>query len=48
MQKLTIHEALAAKLGREPTNAELRTGWERILTEAMQERAAKGTLVHQR
>lgn len=44
----TIYEALAAKLGREPTPAELKADFERILTESMQERAAAGKLKHQK
>ena len=48
MRKPTIYEALAEKLGREPTNAELRADVNRILVEGAQERAAKGKISHQR
>jgi hypothetical protein len=48
MHKPTIYEALAAKLGRVPTNAELKADVERIKTEAVQELAAKGKLRFQR
>lgn len=48
MRNPTIYEALAAKLGREPTNAEVKADVERILDEAAQERAAAGKLRHQR
>lgn len=48
MRKPTIYEALAAKLGREPSNAELKADVVRILNEGLQECAAKGKLKHQR
>ena len=37
----TIYEALAAKLGREPTNAECKTEVLRIMEEARAERVAR-------
>lgn len=46
--KPTIYQALAAKLGRTPTNAELKAEVGRILREGTQEMAAKGKLPHQR
>ena len=48
MRKPTIYEALEIKLGRAPTNAELKADVERIKTEALQELAAKGKLRFQR
>lgn len=45
---MTIYEALRAKLGREPTNAELKADVERILLEGVMERAEAGKLPHQR
>jgi hypothetical protein len=49
MPKLpTIWEALAAKLGRQPTHAEACAEVRRILTEATIEAASRGTLPHQR
>ena len=45
---MTIYEALAHKLNRLPTNAELKDEVKRILTEAMVERAEQGKLSHQR
>lgn len=48
MHKPTIYEALAAKLGRVPTDAELKADVERIKTEALQEMASKGKLRWQR
>jgi hypothetical protein len=48
MRKPTIYEALAAKLGRNPTNAELKADFNRILEEGMVELAGKGKLPHQR
>jgi hypothetical protein len=48
MRKPTIYEALKAKLGREPTNAELKADVKRILNEALIERAEAGKLSHQR
>lgn len=44
----TIHEALRAKLGREPTHRELCADVRRILAEGSQELAARGQLRHQR
>lgn len=46
--RLTICEALATKLGREPTSAELKADVERILEDSLVERAAAGQLTHQR
>jgi len=48
MKKPTIYEALRAKLGREPTNAELKVEVRRILDEGFQELANKGKLPRQR
>ncbi len=48
MTKPTIYEALAAKLGREPSNAELKADFQRILTDGLIEMAGKGKLKHQR
>jgi hypothetical protein len=48
MKKLTIYEALKAKLGREPTNAEIKADVKRILQEGLIEQAGKGKLRHQR
>lgn len=48
MRKPTIYEALHKKLGREPSNAELKADVQRILTEGTQEMASKGKLRHQR
>lgn len=45
---MTIYEALKAKLGREPTNTELKADVQRILTEGTTERAEQGRLTHQR
>ena len=47
-RKPTIYEALTAKLGREPTNAELKAEMSRISEEALQNMAAAGKLRHQR
>lgn len=44
----TIYEALRAKLGREPTNAELCADVRRILDDCTRERAEAGKLPHQR
>lgn len=38
MKKPTIYEALREKLGREPTNAELKADVQRILREGNEER----------
>jgi hypothetical protein len=48
MRKPTIYEALMIKLGRHPTNAELKADVQRIKTEAIQELASKGKLPFQR
>ena len=48
MHKATIYEALEAKLGRTPTNAELKAEVERIKTEALVDLASKGKLAFQR
>lgn len=48
MRKPTIYEALRDKLGREPTNAELKADVERIKREAVEELASNGRLPHQR
>ena len=45
---MTIYAALKAKLGHEPTSAELRAEVDRIRTEALIEVATKGRLPHQR
>ena len=45
---MTIYEALKAKLGREPTAAEIKADIERIGEESLVERATKGKLRHQR
>lgn len=44
----TIYEALRTRLGRTPTNAELKADVERIKREALEELASKGKLPHQR
>ena len=44
----TIWNRLAAKLGREPTNAEAAAEVKRILSEVTVDLAAKGKLRHQR
>lgn len=44
----TIWNKLAAKLGREPTNAEAAAEMKRILSEVTVERAMQGKLSHQR
>ncbi len=48
MRKLTIYDALRQKLGREPTNAEVRDDVDRIKREAYVEVASRGKLPHQR
>jgi hypothetical protein len=48
MRRPTIYEVLRDRLGREPTNAELRADVERIKSEAYVETAARGGLPHQR
>lgn len=48
MRKPTIYEALKAKLGREPSHAELKADVRRILEEGTLERAEAGKLRHQR
>lgn len=45
---MTIYEALKVKLGREPTNAELRADVERIKEDVLIELAGKGKLAFQR
>lgn len=45
---MTIYEALKAKLGREPTDAELRADVERIKREALEDTATAGNLHWQR
>ena len=45
---MTIYNALEAKLGRKPLNSEIKAEINRILTEALIERAEKGKLSHQR
>ncbi len=45
---MTIYEALAKKLGRRPTNDELRAEIQRIKGESLIERAGKGKLRFQR
>lgn len=45
---MTIWQALAVKLGREPTHAEACAEVRRILEEALIERAEQGKLAHQR
>jgi hypothetical protein len=46
--EMTIYEALKAKLGREPSTAEMRTDCLRIIDAARVEAAEKGRLPHQR
>lgn len=48
MRKPTIYEALRTKLGREPSNAELRADVKRILRDCLVEMAEAGQLPHQR
>jgi len=45
---MTIYEALKLKLGREPTNEELKADVKRILEEGLIEAASRGGLRHQR
>ena len=47
-RKPTIYEALREKLGREPTNAEIKADVERIKAAALVETAERGRLPHQR
>jgi hypothetical protein len=47
-RKPTIYEALRDKLGREPTNAEIKADVKRILEDGLIELASKGKLRHQR
>ncbi len=47
MHKPTIYEALKVRLGREPTNAELKADVVRILEDGLVERATAGKLPHQ-
>ena len=44
----TIWNRLAAKLGREPTNAEAEAEVKRIMTQALIDTAEKGKFPHQR
>jgi hypothetical protein len=44
MRKPTIYEVLAEKLGRTPTNAELKADVERIKSEVLVDLAGKGKL----
>ncbi len=48
MRKPTIYEALATKLGREPTPAELKADFNRILQDGLIEMAEQGKMRHQR
>jgi hypothetical protein len=48
MKKPTIYEALATKLGRNPTSAELKADFNRILADGLIEMAQAGKLPHQR
>jgi len=48
MHKPTIYEALVKKLGRTPTNAELKAEVDRIKAEALIDMATKGKLKFQR
>jgi hypothetical protein len=48
MRSPTIYEVLREKLGREPTNAELKADVQRILQESTVELAMQGKLPHQR
>lgn len=48
MTKPTIYEALRLKLGREPTNQELKDDVKRILTDAYVMLGTNGKLKHQR
>jgi hypothetical protein len=48
MIKPTIYEALAQKLGREPTHAEIKADVDRILQDGLIERAEAGQLAHQK
>lgn len=48
IRKPTIYEALRAKLGREPTNAELNERCREIIREVHIERAEQGKLKFQR
>jgi hypothetical protein len=48
VKKPTIYEALWSKLGREPTNAELKAEVGRIKEEALIDVAGRGGLAHQR
>jgi hypothetical protein len=45
---MTIYEALTRKLGREPSNAELKADVKRILQDALIERAEASMLSHQK
>jgi hypothetical protein len=45
---MTIYEALKVKLGREPTNAELKADVQRIKEDGLVEMAEAGKMQHQR
>jgi hypothetical protein len=45
---MTIYDALAKRLGREPTSAEVKAEVQRIKEEGLVEAATKGKLPHQR
>ena len=48
MIRKTIYQALADKLGRTPTNVEIKADVERIKREALIECASKGKLTYQK
>ena len=48
MRKPTIYEVLKEKLGREPSNAELKADVQRIKDDVLVELASKGKLKFQR
>lgn len=48
MHKMTIYEALVEKLGRVPTNDEIKADVQRIKEDALVELATKGKLPFQR
>ncbi len=48
MIRESIWSALARKLGREPTNSEIKEECKRIMAEAIQDMASKGKLAYQR
>lgn len=45
---MTVYEALRQKLGREPTNAEIKADMQRIADEVLVEMASRGKMRHQR